>query len=153
MTYWIALAKLKYPRITADPSVALKSMPVIVASDLTLQQAAFPVMGFAVPEHAVREMANSAARFTDIAKQKRATRLRVARYGMIGFLGASLGLHAGRLPTRDAGRHVLDGRIAQLLCCLGGSQIRSTLGTTAISDDESILLLGHPRLTRRPGCI
>src|ERR1019366_6183445 len=32
---------------------------------------------------------------------------------------------------------------AQLLGCLGGSQIRSALGIAAISDDQSILLLGE----------
>lgn len=48
MTYWAAPAKLKQPGMTADASIAPKSMPIIVALDLTLEQAAFPVMYLAV---------------------------------------------------------------------------------------------------------
>jgi hypothetical protein len=48
VTYWAAPAKLKQPGMTADPSIALKSMPVIVAPDLTVEQAAFPAMCLAV---------------------------------------------------------------------------------------------------------
>jgi hypothetical protein len=44
VTYWAAPAKLKQSGMTADPSIALKSMPIIVALDLTLEQAAFPMM-------------------------------------------------------------------------------------------------------------
>ena len=44
VTYWAAPAKLKQPVMTADPSIALKSMSTIVAPDLTVGQAAFPVM-------------------------------------------------------------------------------------------------------------
>jgi hypothetical protein len=34
--------------MTADTSIALKSMPIIVAPNLTVEQAAFPVMCLAV---------------------------------------------------------------------------------------------------------
>jgi hypothetical protein len=43
VTYWVTPAKVKHPRMTADPSNALKYMPIIVAPDLTVEKAALPL--------------------------------------------------------------------------------------------------------------
>jgi len=47
VAYWAAAAKLKQPGITLDLSIALKSMSIIVAPALAVEQAAFPVMDLA----------------------------------------------------------------------------------------------------------
>jgi len=49
--YWAAPAKLERPGKTLELSIHLKSMSIIVAPYLTVEQAVLPVMGLAASPH------------------------------------------------------------------------------------------------------
>jgi hypothetical protein len=51
IAYWAAPAKLERLGMTLDLSIHLKSTSIIVAPYLTVEQAAFPLMGLATSPH------------------------------------------------------------------------------------------------------